>query len=243
MRPLNCDVGRGITAESGRRPQMAYVQCPYVGACCQSQRQSRAQWVTVTGLRPAKMRPEKRTIKGCTGAGLGAPAKTVPDGNGRWWSRTPGSPPERCDPWAGQVLATAQESLPRARPRWLHGAGARRPAIVGRSTAPDDCDRICEVNGLAGVIAIGGSGAQVLVVTDEPATNCYLSEYRTHPCLWTPSRWVPKGASSVPVAGCPLRCRSCPATGGAPAAVRLRPTGAPVSRSTHLYEASSRDRF
>ncbi|MFB7112081.1 immunity 21 family protein [Streptomyces sp. NPDC056190] len=51
--------------------------------------------------------------------------------------------------------------------------------VVGDSTAPDDYDRACAVNELAGVIAIGDSGAQALVLADEPATSCYLPEYRT----------------------------------------------------------------
>ncbi|MGW4820527.1 Imm21 family immunity protein [Streptomyces sp. NPDC004227] len=52
-------------------------------------------------------------------------------------------------------------------------------AVVGDSTAPDDYDRACAVDELAGVIAIGDSGAQALVLADEPATSCYLPEYRT----------------------------------------------------------------
>lgn len=52
-------------------------------------------------------------------------------------------------------------------------------AVVGDSTAPDDYDRACTVDELAGVIAIGDSGAQALVLADEPATSCYLPEYRT----------------------------------------------------------------
>ncbi len=51
-------------------------------------------------------------------------------------------------------------------------------AIVGNATAPDDYDRACAVDELAGVIAVGGSGAQALVLADEPATSCYLPEHR-----------------------------------------------------------------
>ncbi|MFD4977546.1 immunity 21 family protein [Streptomyces sp. NPDC058424] len=51
--------------------------------------------------------------------------------------------------------------------------------VVGDSTAPDDYDRACAVNELAGAIAVGDSGAQALVLADEPATSCYLPEYRT----------------------------------------------------------------
>ncbi|WP_406131721.1 Imm21 family immunity protein [Streptomyces sp. NBC_00989] len=50
--------------------------------------------------------------------------------------------------------------------------------MVGDATAPDDYDRACAVDDLAGVIAVGGSGAQALVLADEPATSCYLPEDR-----------------------------------------------------------------
>ncbi|MFJ2566942.1 Imm21 family immunity protein [Streptomyces sp. NPDC088770] len=52
-------------------------------------------------------------------------------------------------------------------------------ADVGDATAPDDYDRACAVDELAGVIAVGDSGAQALVLADEPATSCYLPEHRT----------------------------------------------------------------
>ncbi|MFD7945256.1 Imm21 family immunity protein [Streptomyces sp. NPDC059744] len=52
-------------------------------------------------------------------------------------------------------------------------------AIVGDATAPDDYDdRACAVDDLAGVIAVGDSGAQALVLADESATSCYLPEHR-----------------------------------------------------------------
>ncbi|MFF3791934.1 Imm21 family immunity protein [Streptomyces sp. NPDC001981] len=51
-------------------------------------------------------------------------------------------------------------------------------AIVGDATAPDDYDRACAVDDLAGVIAVGDNGAQALVLADEPATTCYLPEHR-----------------------------------------------------------------
>lgn len=50
--------------------------------------------------------------------------------------------------------------------------------IVGDATAPDDYDRACAVDELAGVIAVGDNGAQALVLADEPATSCYLPEHR-----------------------------------------------------------------
>ncbi|REH55832.1 immunity protein 21 of polymorphic toxin system [Kutzneria buriramensis] len=48
--------------------------------------------------------------------------------------------------------------------------------IAGDGTAPDDYDRVCEVEDRAAVIAVGG--AQALVLGDEPATTCYLPEHR-----------------------------------------------------------------
>ncbi|MGW3511606.1 immunity 21 family protein [Streptomyces sp. NPDC000994] len=63
-------------------------------------------------------------------------------------------------------------------------------AVVGDSTDPDDYDRACAVNELAGVIAIGDSGAQALVLADEPATSCYLPEYRTF------LRWLAAGSET-----------------------------------------------
>jgi hypothetical protein len=48
--------------------------------------------------------------------------------------------------------------------------------MAGDATAPDDYDRACAVDDLAGVIAVGESGAQALVLADEPATSCYLPE-------------------------------------------------------------------
>jgi hypothetical protein len=50
--------------------------------------------------------------------------------------------------------------------------------MAGDATAPDDYDRACEVEDLAGVIAVGEGGAQALVLADEPAMSCYLPEHR-----------------------------------------------------------------
>ncbi|WP_319020282.1 Imm21 family immunity protein [Streptomyces peucetius] len=50
--------------------------------------------------------------------------------------------------------------------------------VIGDGDVPDDYDRACEVDGLAGVIAIGGGGPRGLVLADEPATTCYLPEPR-----------------------------------------------------------------
>ena len=51
--------------------------------------------------------------------------------------------------------------------------------LAGTGDVLDDYDRACELDGLAGVIAVGGKGWQGLVLADEPARTCYLPEYRT----------------------------------------------------------------
>lgn len=50
--------------------------------------------------------------------------------------------------------------------------------MAGDATTPDDYDRACSVDDLAGVITVGENGAQALVLADEPATSCYLPEHR-----------------------------------------------------------------
>lgn len=50
--------------------------------------------------------------------------------------------------------------------------------MTGDATAPDDYDRACAVDDLAGVIPIDENGAQALVLADEPATSCYLPQHR-----------------------------------------------------------------
>ncbi|MEU5614386.1 Imm21 family immunity protein [Streptomyces sparsogenes] len=50
--------------------------------------------------------------------------------------------------------------------------------VVGDGNVRDDYDRACEVEGLAGVIAVGEEGAQGLVLADEPASSCYLPEHQ-----------------------------------------------------------------
>ncbi|MEV4916517.1 Imm21 family immunity protein [Streptomyces tirandamycinicus] len=44
---------------------------------------------------------------------------------------------------------------------------------------PDDYDRACGVDDLAGVIPVGEDRAQALVLADEPASSCYLPERQT----------------------------------------------------------------
>lgn len=50
--------------------------------------------------------------------------------------------------------------------------------VLGGGGVPDDYDRACAVEGLAGAITVGGSGAQALVLADEPAASCYLPGHR-----------------------------------------------------------------
>ncbi|MEU0008249.1 Imm21 family immunity protein [Streptomyces sp. NPDC006314] len=50
--------------------------------------------------------------------------------------------------------------------------------MVGDAIAPDDYDRACAVDDLAGVIPIDENGRQALVLADEPATSCYLPGHR-----------------------------------------------------------------
>ncbi|MFJ5719432.1 immunity 21 family protein [Streptomyces sp. NPDC093149] len=51
--------------------------------------------------------------------------------------------------------------------------------ITGDGIDPDDYDRACAVDDLAGAIAVGQDGAQALVLGDKPATTCYMSEHHT----------------------------------------------------------------
>ncbi|WP_322987311.1 Imm21 family immunity protein [Phaeacidiphilus oryzae] len=61
-------------------------------------------------------------------------------------------------------------------------AGGTLHGLVIGGAAPDDYDRACTVDGLAGVIAVGDGPAQALVLADEPATSCYLPEHRAFLC-------------------------------------------------------------
>ncbi|MFB8208473.1 Imm21 family immunity protein [Streptomyces sp. NPDC056010] len=59
------------------------------------------------------------------------------------------------------------------------GGSTESGLIAGDGTAPDDYDRACAVDDLAGVIPLGEKGGQVLVLADEPATSCYVPQHRT----------------------------------------------------------------
>ncbi|MEV6357269.1 Imm21 family immunity protein [Streptomyces hydrogenans] len=50
--------------------------------------------------------------------------------------------------------------------------------VIGDGDVTDDYDRACEVDDLAGVIAVGEEGIRGLVLADEPATTCYLPEHQ-----------------------------------------------------------------
>jgi hypothetical protein len=56
--------------------------------------------------------------------------------------------------------------------QWSGSAGADVPG------EPDDYDRACAVDDLAGVIPVGADGALALVLADEPAMTCYLPQHR-----------------------------------------------------------------
>ncbi|WP_428957413.1 Imm21 family immunity protein [Streptomyces sp. cg35] len=62
--------------------------------------------------------------------------------------------------------------------------------MAGDATAPDDYDRACAVDDLAGVITVGENGAQALVLADEPATSCYLPDHRAF------LRWLAAGSEA-----------------------------------------------
>jgi hypothetical protein len=57
--------------------------------------------------------------------------------------------------------------------RW--GGCTQEGVIVGNGEITDDYDRACDLEGWAGVISVGTDGFG-LVLADEPATTCYLSE-------------------------------------------------------------------
>ncbi|GAA0291130.1 immunity 21 family protein [Streptomyces polychromogenes] len=63
-----------------------------------------------------------------------------------------------------------------ALPSW--GGCTESGLMAADATAPDDYDRACAVDTLAGVIPIDENGTQALVLADEPATSCYLPRHR-----------------------------------------------------------------
>ncbi|HUZ56904.1 MAG TPA: Imm21 family immunity protein [Streptosporangiaceae bacterium] len=77
--------------------------------------------------------------------------------------------------------------------------------IMGGTETPDDYDRACAVQGLAGAIAVGDEGARALVLADEPATSCYLPGHRAF------LRWLAAG-SEAELAAAANRVLADPAT-------------------------------
>lgn len=67
---------------------------------------------------------------------------------------------------------------------------AETGVLAGDATAPNDYGRACAVDDLAGVIAVGDSGAQALVLADEPSTSCFLAEHRAF------LRWLAAGSEA-----------------------------------------------
>ncbi|WP_116244700.1 Imm21 family immunity protein [Nocardiopsis sp. FIRDI 009] len=57
------------------------------------------------------------------------------------------------------------------------GGGTTTGVLMG-GDVPDDYDRACAVDGLAGVLPVGDGGGQALVLGEEPDTSCYLPEHR-----------------------------------------------------------------
>ncbi|MGW5576365.1 Imm21 family immunity protein [Micromonospora chokoriensis] len=92
-----------------------------------------------------------------------------------WSTSTPSveSSPAWVESMGGPLLAVPVSVLS----EW--GGCTAAGTIAGTGDALDDYDRACEVDGLAGVIAISSSGRQGLVLADEPARTCYLPEWRT----------------------------------------------------------------
>ncbi|MGZ9928576.1 Imm21 family immunity protein [Streptomyces sp. NC-S4] len=71
------------------------------------------------------------------------------------------------------------------------GGATESGFMAGDATAPDDYDRACAVDDLAGVIPVDENGAQALVLADEPATSCYLPQHRAF------LRWLAAGSEAA----------------------------------------------
>jgi Immunity protein 21 len=62
--------------------------------------------------------------------------------------------------------------------------------VVADGEVPDDYDRACAIDGLAGTLAVGERGSRGLVLADEPAMTCYLPERRAF------VRWLAAGSEA-----------------------------------------------
>lgn len=56
------------------------------------------------------------------------------------------------------------------------GGCTEEGSVLGDDGGRDDYDRACEVEDLAGVIALGAGDTNALVLADEPARTCFLPE-------------------------------------------------------------------
>ncbi|WP_370414827.1 Imm21 family immunity protein [Streptomyces fradiae] len=62
--------------------------------------------------------------------------------------------------------------------------------VLSDGPDPDDYDRACAVDALAGTITVGEEGTEALVLGDEPATTCYIPEHRVF------LRWLAAGSEA-----------------------------------------------
>ncbi|MGW2352491.1 Imm21 family immunity protein [Actinacidiphila glaucinigra] len=86
-------------------------------------------------------------------------------------------------------------TAPRPAPAWVESMGGplivvpasalaawggctEQGMVVGVGDVPDDYDRACAVDDLAGVIPVGRDGGRGLVLGDQPARTCYLAAHR-----------------------------------------------------------------
>ncbi|MFE2543351.1 Imm21 family immunity protein [Actinacidiphila glaucinigra] len=124
------------------------------------------------------------------------------------------------------------------------GGCTERGTVVGDGNAPDDYDRACAVDDLAGMVPVGRDGVRALVLGDLPATTCYLTTHRAflrwggadseaelvaaaEVVLADPAvewqecgTWETDGPAATPAAACPNR----PPSRCLPAAGRSRPS-------------------
>ncbi|MFJ4982626.1 Imm21 family immunity protein [Streptomyces sp. NPDC088732] len=81
--------------------------------------------------------------------------------------------PEWVESTGGPLIVVPVSALP----AW--GGCTKAGTVVGDGDVPDDYNRACAVDDLAGVIPVGRDGAVALVLGDQPATTRYLPAHRT----------------------------------------------------------------
>lgn len=74
------------------------------------------------------------------------------------------------------------------------GGCTEQGMITGDGDVPDDYDRACAVDELAGAIPVGRDGVRALVLGDMPAMTCYLPAHRAF------LRWGGTDSEDEPVA-------------------------------------------